>query len=323
MLKKIFIFIWLFLIFLWNTFAFDANLQINKKNFDINDYINLKLEISSLESWAIQVKEIKWLENFEILWQSQSQSSSSQVVIVNWKTKSETKTILNLDLTLKSKTKWDFVIWPAILTDSKKEIETNSINIKISGNSLFLNNNHLKIKKQTKSNFSGNSPNKKEEKKLKQDEKIETFENVEKKDFSNNNIFYLFILISILTWLWFFFLLKNKKNFDKKENNFDFEEKNNFEEKTEKVDFEKKVNEKIIYPKINDKDFVEKINDILRKKIEKKYNIKNIFWKTFEEILSEIRENKDLENLINMINKAKYSNLILDNEKILEKIKEI
>jgi len=83
-LLKIFSFIWLFFIFLLHSFAFDANLSVDKNTANINDYINLRLEINSSKWWEIRVTNIKWLENFAKVWQSQSQSSSSQIVVINW-----------------------------------------------------------------------------------------------------------------------------------------------------------------------------------------------------------------------------------------------
>jgi hypothetical protein len=61
----------------------------------------------------------------------------------------------------------------------------------------------------------------------------------------------------------------------------------------------------------------------LRKKLEQKFNIKNIDSLTFDEIEKEIQDKLDLKELFAMINKAKYSNIITDYSKILEKIKEI
>jgi hypothetical protein len=321
MLKKILLFLWLFIFFLNSSYAFNANLQTNKKNFDINDYINLRLEIISDEWWNIQVSKIKWLENFEILGQSQSQSSSSSFVIINWKTQAKNTTTINLDLTLKAKEKWIFEIWPAILKNSNWEIKTNSIKIKVSQDKIFLNNsnnvnniNNLNLQKNNwkqKQIWNNNFD--------KEKEKINTFDNVEKKDF-NNNILYLFILIIFLSFIWFFWILTQNKKLKERLENESFETKENLDKKEEEINFEEK---NIEFPEKNEKNFIEKITKILKEKIYNKYKIENIENKSFEEILEKIPSDENLEELINLLNKAKYSNIITDNKKILDLIKKI
>jgi len=130
-LLKFTIFISLFIWLLSNIFAFDANLQLDKSKTNINDYINLRVEINSTEWWEIWITNIKWLENFDLISQSQSQSSSTSMVIINWKTQNKTKSIINLDLTLKPKKKGEFVLWPATLEAGTWKVLTNTVKVKV------------------------------------------------------------------------------------------------------------------------------------------------------------------------------------------------
>ena len=307
-LLKFTIFISLFIWLLSNIFAFDANLQLDKSKTNINDYINLRVEINSTEWWEIWITNIKWLENFDLISQSQSQSSSTSMVIINWKTQNKTKSIINLDLTLKPKKKGEFVLWPATLEAGTWKVLTNTVKVKVWGDNLFINSNVA------------NSVNQKQLNNLwqKKDSKIETYNNVEKRNFDNSRDLYLLLIILLLTWIGFYILNNEKfKWFIKKDN---WTTKNE-EVDSEEVNFEKV--EKIEYPELNDNDFISKVDNILRNKLELKFNIKNIKSKTYDELLKEIWENKWLENLIKLINNAKYSNNIWNNNKILELLKEI
>lgn len=334
MIKKILIFIWLFLLFITNTFAFDANLKVDKTNLDINDVLNLRVELSSTEWWEIAIKQIKWLEKFNLISQSQSQSSSSSVVVVNWKTQSQTKTTINLDLILKPKNKWDFEIWPAILSKGKEEIKTNKIEIKVSSNWVLLNTQkNIKVQKNIWNSVTTNIWNFWKNNVL--DKEIETYDNVEKKNFWNYSILILFIVILFITLIWFYFIFKKKDILQKNIKKSDLKKEAKYEdkdsEKEEKdiinkedpvLEIEEKTKE-IKYPELNEENFISKIEGIFREKIKNKFNIKNIETKTLEEISKNIEKNEKIDTLIELINKAKYSNYIWNNEKILELVKEL
>ena len=313
---KILLFIWLFFTFISNIFAFDANLQLDKKETDINDYIKLRVEINSDEWWEIWISNIAWLENFEIISQAQSQSSSTNMVIVNWKTESKIKTSHNLDLTLKAKKKWDFILWPATLKNGNDKITTNSVKIKVSWDNLFVNNNHLNIN----TNQWWTNLNKTKQNIINSGEKdIEKYDNVVKKDFYNKNeiLLFIFILFVMLWWLYFLLNKNIKIAEDKKVSN-----KEN-EERKEEVDFDKKEIE-IIYPEINDPNFINKLEQVFKHKLYNKYNIKNIKNKTFDEILDESNDkNEDIEKIILLLNKAKYSKIIWDSSVLLNLIRNI
>jgi len=66
---------------------------------------------------------------------------------------------------------------------------------------------------------------------------------------------------------------------------------------------------------------------ILRKKLKNKYYIENIDAKSYNEIYEllpeDIEDKKNLKNIIDTLNKLKYSNLDLEKNEILELVKNI
>jgi len=311
---QIFLFIGLFISFIFTSFAFESNISLDKNKVDINDYLNLKIEVNSLTWWEIWISKINWIENFDIISKSQSQRSSNSIVIINWKTQSKIKTSFNLNLTLKAKVKWNYTIWPVILNRNKEEVKTNSLNITITWDKLYLNNNHLNISTNT-----GSISNDKIKSPV-VEKKIEKYENVDKKIFNNNVSLYLFIVIIILLVLVFYILIRKRPNLLNKD--YNKEGSIDQDSNTSQVDFENKKIE-IVYPEVNDDDFINKISEILRIKLWNKYNIKWVKNKTFWEILNSIwdKNNTEIKVLISMIDRAKYSNYIWDNNKILELVK--
>ena len=319
-MKRFLIFIGLFFLFLWHTFALETNLSVDNSVSNINEYLNIRLQISSDDLASIKQIKILWLDDFEKVWQSQSQSSSSKVVMINWKTESKTTTIINFDLQLKPLKNWEFEIWPAIIDTWSWEIKTNVVKVKIDWTNIWIwNNNFLNWNNLINNKNIWN-------KNLGQMQKFVSTEKQSKSEinlgeYKNNNELYLLILVLILAWVWWYFLIKNdswtyKNNKEKKMDNLE-DEKSGEEEQ----DFE--IIEKIIYPEINDNDFVKKTEKALRLKLKEKFNLKNIDSLTFDEIEKQIWNKLDLSELFAMINKAKYSNIITDYSKILDKIKEI
>ena len=313
-------FLLLFFINISYIFSFDANLQIDKKETDINDYIKLRVVINSDKWWEIWITKIKWLDNFEIINQSQSQSSSSSIVIVDGKTERKTQTSHNLDLVLKAKEKWDYILWPAYLKNWKEEIKTNDVKISVTWDNLFINNNHLQVPKQKNTNNNQVlSSTKNENNDI--DKKIDDYSSIEKKEFWEGNFLYLFLWVLLSLIIWFYLILKNSFWSNKLKSNelFVKNEKDNINDNV------KKINIEVIYPDINDSNFISKINNIFKQKIWKKYGIQNIENKTNEELLNVVSNDvrEEIQNLTHMLNKAKYSNIEWDNEKILELIKNI
>lgn len=306
---KIIYFIWLFYFSLINVLAFDANLSLNQSEIDINDFVNLRIQISSSQWWQVLVTEIKGLEKFKKIGQSQSTSSSSKIMIVNWQTKSETITTINLDLNLEAEETWEFEIGPALLQNWTWSINTNSVKLKVIWNKIqgiWINNSVLPSQKINNSN---SSKIEKPIKKLEENPiKIDELEN-------NNYELYLFVLILLVTLIIFYFLLKNRKQSLLKNNDpFAVWVKPSFEEIKK---------HKIVYPEIDDNDFIKKAEIVLRKKLQNKFDLKNIENLTFQEIQTLLWKKEDLKDLFDLINKWKYWDTINNNSEILEKIKNI
>lgn len=311
-----------------------ASLSIDKQNIDINDNVILNIVIKS-DWWSeILIKDIKWMENFEVVSQSQSQSSNSQLEVINWKTESKTEISHTLSLKLQAKVKWEFEIWPAKIVEWTWTLDTNSVKLEVEGTKLFINwsnsqQNQINSQNPTNLNSKNNtqtisSPNNEEN-------KIEDFwESNEKLIFDNNNILYLFLIILILTSIWFYFLLRNSSFFvsDKTKNKLikNNEENNEFEFESDPEDIYKKEEiEKIVYPDLTDENFVEKIDEIFNWKIRNNFWIKNYENKTYKELLENIEtEKKDqVEEFMNLLAKAKYSNIVSDKNKLLYLINEM
>jgi len=330
LVEKILLFLWLFFLFLWHTFALEASLDLDKKVSSINDYLNLRLQISSDDLASIKQIKIAWLDNFEKLWQSQSQSSSSQIVIINWKTQQKTMTTVNLDLTLKPLKTWEFEIWPAIIDTWSWEIKTNTIKVKIDWTNIWIWNNNVgapPVGAQNGNNNIWNNISGQTQRSAPTTKNVVVNPSVHSEinldDYKQNNKeLYILLIILVLFSLWFYYLLKNNKQTLEKTEKQDSQQGGFSPLKTEQEqDFEEK--QEIEYPETDEKDFIKKAEKALRKKLEQKFNIKNIDSLTFDEIEKEIQDKLDLKELFAMINKAKYSNIITDYSKILEKIKEI
>lgn len=306
---KIIYFIWLFYFSLINVLAFDANLSLNQSEIDINDFVNLRIQISSSQWWQVLVTEIKGLEKFKKIGQSQSTSSSSKIMIVNWQTKSETITTINLDLNLEAEETWEFEIGPAVLQNWTWSINTNSVKLKVIWNKIqgiWINNSVLPSQKINNSN---SSKIEKPIKKLEENPiKIDELEN-------NNYELYLFVLILLVTLIIFYFLLKNRKQ--------SLLKNNDSLAVWVKPSFEEIKKHKIVYPEIDDNDFIKKAEIVLRKKLQNKFDLKNIENLTFQEIQTLLWKKEDLKDLFDLINKWKYWDTINNNSEILEKIKNI
>lgn len=280
---------------IWITKAyFDWNINIDKKNIDINETINLNISIKTDIWWNIEISEIKWLDNFDIIWQSQSQSSSTQVEIINWK--SETKTFIShiLELTLRPKSKWDFEIWPASIKNWNNEIVTNSIKVKVSWDKIFIQPN------QNINNIQNITP--------KNNDNYNEIK-IKKEDYTP---YFLVLIMIILSFIIYYIIKKNNELI----------EENKVPE--EKVDFEEKEINTLEYPEINDEKFIEKVDNILKMKISKllKINIKN---ETYYEIMLkyDLKDKKEiLEKIIPLFNKLKYSNILVSKQEILDLLKQ-
>jgi len=320
--KNIKIFSIIFILFtsIINIFAFEAELKVDKNNSNINENINLRIEIKSSTWWEVKITDIKWLENFEKIWQSQSQSSSTQVMINNWKTETQTNKTVNLDLILKAKKKWEFKLWPAILESGNEKKESNSVKIKIDWTDISIINKdspiipfnkgdeNKKTEEENNENKDKNIENKKEQKSENWNSNIENNKNLK----NNNYSLYLLIFVLISSWLLFYLLMKRKNIF--------LEEKDSSEQQGGFIPLQNK--KEIIYPEIWEENFINKITNIFKEKLSNKFNIENIENLTFDEIFVTIWKDSNIEKIIKKINKAKYSNIDENNEEILELIKD-
>ena len=321
MLKKIILSFLFLSSFSSLAFASSATLSVDNEKIDINNPLNLQISIQSDWWWDLEIKKVQWLENFDVVWKSQSQSSSSQIQIINWKTEAKTSVNHILSLSLQAKQKWDFEIWPAIISTWSWEIKTNTVKVNVSWWKILMNSNSIKNNQFVQKNIPQVQKIKKE--------KIQDFESAEKKDFWNNDSLYLFLWILILLWWGAYFYYKDnpdelEKILEKIFNKKSFGEKEKIEEiKEDFIDFEEEKEEK--FPDLNDEKFLEKINKIFLKKLSKKFQIKKIETKTNDEILKEISESEqeNIKNIFKFISKAKYSNIIWDNSKIYDLIKNL
>ncbi len=302
MKTKIIFWIVSFLIFIPNIYSFDANISTDSRNIKLNETFNLNLKIDLKDSKNINIDRIKWIENFDLLWQSQSQQSRSRTTIVNWKTDTISKQIINVNYLLKAKKSWEYVLWPIILSEWNNIFNTNSLVLNVS-------DKYIKNK-----DFINKDNNYKEEG-------------------VNYQYLYLFLLplFLLIIFITVVFLKNNKvikKDIQKLLNKFGYKKNINTDNDLVhyKMDDFEKV-QSINYPDINDQDFVIKLDDIIRQKISKKYNLKGINKLTYSEILqsldSDLSDRQILENIFDMINKIKYSNILISKSQLLELVKKI
>jgi len=316
-MKKIIVWFMLFIFAISNVFAFDASLSINTTNVNINNPIQLTLKLTIDQNVQVKIKQIKWLKNFNVVWERQFQNSSSQVTIINGKTKSVNTTIYNVVLSLSAKKSWDYTVWPAILEVWNKEYKTNTVNVKISWAKIMLNNTQNYQPQQTIQTQQNTSQ-----------PKIQNFENeIKKIQFQDNTKIYL--IIALLIFIWLIMGIQSYNN-SKKEKNINIEdeeiweihtiEDENKQVKENTIDFEK---QQLEYPNIDDEDFENKLDKVFKQKLAQKFNIPNIYNKTYTEILEKVNKDEKVKEIINWLELLKYSNLVTDREKLLNLVKEL
>lgn len=297
MIKKISLLSILFISFLPNIYAFDATISATKDKINLNDYTKLRIQVELKDEKNVEIKEIKWIENFDILSNTQWSSSSSNIVVVNWQTKTETKSVNYIDLTLSPKKAWNYILWPAILTDWTNSKETNSLNISVDDKKIINDDFHWNRGFEREQNW----------------DYLEVI-------FS---IIALFLLIITFWIIYKFYPDFYNKHFENFKNKYLKKSGNNIE----KINEESQETKELIYPEISDIDFAEKINVILRNKLKNKYYIENIDAKSYNEIYEllpeDIEDKQKLKNIIDTLNKLKYSNLDLEKNEILELVRNI
>ncbi len=198
--------------------ADSANLTLNSEKADINENIELQLSLESENSENFSIEKINWIENFDIIWQSQSTSLSS--IVINWK--SQTKVSLSKKFTLKAKKTWTFEIGPVIISNWTKEIKTNSVKLEISWTKLQMLNNSSSLQnispKNTPKQINLWKQESKKEDEIEQKERKEKTANednfdekVDKKVFVDYSLI-IFIFVIIFSWIGIFIILRNNHN---------------------------------------------------------------------------------------------------------------
>jgi len=282
--------------------AFNASLNLDTNQQDINNPITLNLKIESDKVGQIAVKHIKWLENFDIVGQNQMQSTSMQMININGHIEQKAVTTYNVILKLLAHKQWTYTIWPALIQVGNKEYKTNSVNVKITGQKIMLNNSQNTLQQlQTKSNLpvwqthtfnvKNNSQNTNSQS-TNQQNLLENFKNQNIKIKENNYTIYYIIAIILLLWLIFvFWVLNNEKEIINEK-----VEKNN-----EKEDNKTNLEAQIINHNL------ENIKNWKLSFLEK-YWIQNPETKTYTEITNYLKENN--------INLTEQEKKILEDELI-------
>lgn len=292
------------------SYWFDWKISVDSENIDINNPISLNISIDSTWSTNLNIKEIKWIENFDIL----SKTSSNNISIINW----ETKNNYSQSFVLQAKKDWEFVIGPAQIEENWKIISTNTVKIKVSWEKIKMlspNINNINwfdnnLDKTFDSFFENAVPNLQNQE-VKEFNNSRYSNNFEKKDKNRNYI--LYILWLIISFLIIIIIYISRKSFEKIKE---------LENKISKTKIQEE-NKEISYPEIDDKDFSEKIEEILKIKIETFLDTK-IENKTYTEILWNYDfQDKEpiLENIIILINKLKYSKTDVNKEELITLIK--
>lgn len=312
-MKKIILSILIFFYLYCFTYWFDWKISVDKENININENIKLNISISSNWNRNIDIKEIKWIENFEIISKSESQSSSISSKAINWETKIENNTNYFLNIILTAKEKWVFTIWPAIIEENWKENKTNTIKIKVDWEKLKMlspdipniNNNQYSINNDNLNeiidDFLWNRWNFDRQ-------KIENLDTNKTEEENNNNYFLYFLIIFLIIFLILTIYLYNKSNKKLKERINKLETKKDF-----------------IYPNNDDENFLYEIEKIFKIKIEDFLQTK-IQNKTYTEILSNYdfkEKTETIKDIVSLINKLKYSNHFVDKNEVVDLLKNL
>lgn len=286
--------------------AFEVKITSDKTILNINEQLNLKIEVIYDNTEAEEIKEVSlaWIENFRIMSKSQTQENREQMSSINWKVEKVSRSINSINLLLSPTKEWEFTLWPVFIDTENESKETESINIKV------------EWKKQVSSNI----------KDIQEVIKDNSNDKITAKELSNKYIIYFLIVWLLASILIFSVILfyKHREDISLEKDEGDKGEEDKSIEKDEE-DFEKE--DEIVYPELDDKDFVKKTEKILYAKISKKYNIKNIKTKSYEEVLENLDDNLATKDIIKesflKIQKLKYSNILVSKAELLELIKKI
>jgi hypothetical protein len=140
MREKLLVVVILFFSFNLQIFAFEARISLNRNDINISDYFTLQIEVQ-MDDWKnLEIAEIKWLEQFELVSRTQSQSSSTSISVVNWKAETVSRFVSIISLVLQPKSEWEFILWPVIIAWEDETQETNSLIISVSWENNWIQN---------------------------------------------------------------------------------------------------------------------------------------------------------------------------------------
>ncbi|PID86439.1 hypothetical protein CSB08_00450 [Candidatus Gracilibacteria bacterium] len=290
---KIIIFFIIFTILHSKGYAINIEINSEKNKVNVGETFNLNINIEGDLSEDNKLKKISGIENFNIISKSQSQQSSSKLVIINGKQKRKSKNIYSIMYSLQAIKEGVFTIGPIEINNSGTKISSLPLKIEVFGEKNIEEKINIKTEKN-KDDF------------------------IYKQKKIIKNIIIVSFIIALLIGIYFYFKNKGKINKIK-----------SLLKKEEKKEVIKNPNpKKTNYPKIEEKDFIYKLEKIFKNKLENKYKIKNVKNKTYIDILSEIENidshNKEkIETLSDLFNKAKYSKIRVNKDKLLKLVKEI
>lgn len=294
-MKKIFTILILFLFFFYPVFAYEAEISVNNEKVLLSDNFKLSINIKNVDNLEeIQISKINWIDNFEVLWTNQSNRVFSQSKVVNGKIEEQRETATLFEFILKPKNIWEFSLWPISFDNWVEKKDTNIVKINVL-------KDEVEVKNDLPENTNYSLP-------------VDEFSwknNIN--DDKDGILFFILIALFILLVLMIFLqTLRNKRDIDNLENSNKNTGCEDFlEENLNNLDFD-----------INSKNFVSDIENVLKIKINKKYNISHENKSLWEMIENTDFEDKELLNKINLwLNKIKYSDLYFDKEKFLEDVK--
>ncbi|PZM86791.1 hypothetical protein DLH72_00060 [Candidatus Gracilibacteria bacterium] len=294
-MKKIFTILILFLFFFYPVFAYEAEISVNNEKVLLSDNFKLSINIKNVDNLEeIQISKINGIDNFEVLGTNQSNRVFSQSKVVNGKIEEQRETTTLFEFILKPKNIGEFSLGPISFDNGVEKKDTNIVKINVL-------KDEVEVKNDLPENTNYSLP-------------VDEFSGKNNINDDKDGIlfFILIALFILLVFMIFLQTLRNKRDIDNLENsnkNTGYED--SLEENLNNLDFD-----------INSKNFVSDIENVLKIKINKKYNISHENKSLGEIIESTDFEDKELLNKINLgLNKIKYSDLYFDKEKFLEDVK--
>ena len=209
------------------------DISTDKDIYFLDDIINLRIDLDSDKILSFNLKNIVWIENFDIL----HKSSSSSFQIVNWEKKSNVSFIFSL----LPKDVWNFSLWPVFLKNWNNELESNVIKIKVE-----------KKEKSIKNLIDS-----------KNNENLEDIHDIETVRFFWFNDFILYFVLLFFFFILFFFILNKYFKKIESENKASLQKENFYDKNLLNIISRlKKLKESSSI--LEKKDFYEKLNLIFR-----------------------------------------------------------